>query len=418
MAVQDVAMSQRLRAPILSPLASGEVVFFEDGLMVIDDDGRLESVGPFEPASDVVELSGLVVPGFVDAHVHYPQTRVIGSASGPLLTWLEETVFPEEARFSEEAYAADVAREFARQCLKSGTTSVLSFSTSNERATALCFEELGRAGLRATVGLTLMDQYCPKELAVAAPDAISAMRRLIAKYHGSASGRLAFAITPRFAISCSAPLMRAAAELAREAELLVQTHVSENADEGKKTLEIHPFAEDYLGVYEAMGLVTERTVFAHAIHFSESEWRRIEDSGASIAHCPDSNFFLGSGMMPLRAALARGIGVGLGSDVGAGRSFDLRRAASYAYDAALLRGAPVDAETLFRLATLGGATALGRGRELGSLEAGKWADFVVIERPSGRLSKPDAVRLATFGGELAPVLRTYVAGRAVFQTKP
>lgn len=406
------------RASILTPRDGQGLLYLEDGLLVVDGAGRIEHLlSASEPApqgSVVHDLRGsLIIPGFVDAHVHYPQTRVIGSASGPLLPWLESTVFPEESRFTDDDYAREVAEEFVRRAAAVGTTTVLAFSSSSATATAIALETLAERGLRAIVGLTLMDQNCPAALSVPAERAISEARALAARFQGAAGGLLGMAITPRFALSCSRPLLEAAGVLARELDLLVQTHVSENVHEGEATLAAHPIASDYLGVYEAVGLVGPKTVFAHAIHFSEAEWDRVAASGARVAHCPDSNFFLGSGVMKLAEARRRGVPVALGSDVAAGRSFDLRRVIACAHDAALLAGAPVEDEALFELATLGGARVLGLARETGSLELGKDADFLVLDRPAYLTGREASLRLATFGAELAPVLRTYVRGRLV-----
>jgi guanine deaminase len=408
------------RAAVLTPRDAGGLTYIEDGLLVVDGAGKIERVEAFRP-----EVAGgmfvhdlqraLLVPGFVDAHVHYPQTRVIGSASGPLLEWLQATVFPEEARFSSESYAREVAVDFCRACAAAGTTTVAAYSSSHERATEILFDTLEEAGLRGYVGLTLMERACPRELAVPLAEAERAVRALAKSRHGSAGGRLRLAVTPRFALSCTRELLEAAARLASELELLVQTHVAEHPREAEETLALHPYAADYLGVYEAAGLVGPRTIFAHAIHLSESEWDRVAARGAAIAHCPDSNAFLGSGRMRLGEARRRGIAVGLGSDVAAGRSFDMRRALSHAYDAALATGAPAGAAELFELATLGGARALHLADVAGALTAGRDADFVVLHRPAHAAGEDGALRIATFAADVAPVLRTYVRGRLVWQ---
>lgn len=411
------------RAALLTPRDEGGLVYLEDALLVVDPAGVIERVEPFTEAHGeglfVHDLRGsLLLPGFVDAHVHYPQTRVIGSASGPLLEWLEATVFPEEARFSRAEYAREVAHEFWRACAAAGTTTVAAYSSSHLGATEILFDTLEQAGLRGYVGLTLMERACPAELALPLPEAERALRALASSRHGLDGGRLRLAITPRFALSCSRELMEAAARLARELDLLVQTHVSEHPLEATETLKAHPYATDYLGVYEAVGLVGPRTVFAHAIHLSAREWDRLAELGAAVAHCPDSNAFLGSGRMRLAEARRRGVRVGLGSDVAAGRSFDLRRAISHAYDAALATGAEVTPAELFEMATLGGAQALGLAREVGALTVGRQADFVVVARPAHQRGQAGALRLATFACEVAPVRRTYVRGRLVWRHDP
>lgn len=409
------------RAAILTPRPGLPPLYLEDGLLVVDHEGTIESVHQASRGvtGTVVThdlTSRLIVPGFVDTHLHYPQTRVVGSATGPLLDWLRTTVFPEEARFSSEAYAREVACEFAAKCAAVGTTTVGAYSSSHQRATAVLFETLDECGLRGLVGLTLMDQSCPEEIKVGAEAAIDGVRALAATYHGIDRGRLRLAITPRFAISCSRALMEAAARVADELSLVVQTHVAENPREGDETLAAHGFAQDYLGVYEAVGLLGPRTILAHAIHLSASEWDRVARAGAAIAHCPDSNAFLGSGRMQLEEARKRGIVVGLGSDVAAGRTFDIRRVIAHAYDTALATGTTASMAELFEMATLGGARALGLHDVVGSLEPGKEADFVVLERPSYADGVEGALRCATFASEIAPVTRTYVRGRLIWHS--
>ncbi len=410
------------RAHILTPdPGSRGLTFLDDGLL-IEDGGRIAWVGAFGERpnlpANVVDLRPCVItPGFVDTHLHFPQTRVIGSASGPLLPWLEQTVFPEEARFRDETYARAVAAELVRALAAAGTTTAAIFSSSDERATAALFEALAASGLRAIAGLTLMDQSGPEALLVPRAEAMAASARLADAWHGFDRGRLSFAVTPRFALSCSRGLMEDAARFAHDRGLVVQTHVSENVDEGEATLAAHPYAEHYVGVYDAVGLLGPRTVLAHAIHVSPREWDLVRERGATVAHCPDSNFFLGSGRMRLRDALLRGIAVGLGSDVAAGRSFDMRRAIAYAHDNALCVGARAEPSDLFTLATLGGARALGLDAVTGSLTAGKDADFLVIELPPYVEGSRQTLAQIAFG-DAGVVRAAYVRGRAVMDPSP
>jgi guanine deaminase len=416
------------RASVLTPVQSAPtdalLRFLPDALVVVDAEGRLESVrsageAPFD--GFIHDLSGsLLVPAFVDAHLHFPQTRVIGSATGPLLDWLASTVFPEEARFTQPAYAAEVAEEFVQRCTSVGTGTVGAFSSSSPSATATLFEALLARGLRGVVGLTLMDERCPGALKLPVDRAIAAARDLCDRFHGADDGRVAFAITPRFAISCSEGLMTEAGKLANERGLLVQTHVAENEREGAETLALFPWAKDYLDVYDKLGLLGPRTLLAHAIHLSGAEWDRVAERGAAVVHCPDSNYFLGSGRMPFREPAKRGVRIALGSDVAAGRTFDIRRAIGHAYDNALALGgaeAPPTLDELFRAATLGGAEALGCAEKTGSIEVGKEADFAVLALPRwmDRSSRKEALRAACFGSEFAPVRRTYVRGRLIYR---
>jgi guanine deaminase len=400
-----------IRGRLLAPDPEARrVELLDDALVRIDAEGVIESVAPAESDCEVpVTWPGAVlVPGFVDVHLHFPQTRVIGSASGPLLPWLEASVFPEESRFAAEDYASSVAEEFCDALVAQGTTCAAIYSSSHAGATEVLFSTLARRGLRAHTGLTLMDRHAPPALLHPAQSALAASRALLERWHGHDRGRLLLSIIPRFAISCTPELMRSAAELAQAHELLIQSHISENVDEIKATLALFPGARDYLEVYESFGLVGPRTIFAHCIHLSEHEWSRFVAQDVAVAHCPDSNFFLGSGAMQLRAALERGLRVGLGTDVGAGRTFSLRRVAASAHDAALLHAAPVAPQELLWLATRGGARALGHER-LGCLAPGFEADLIAIDVPEVPL--PGLLDALLFRHDAGPVRATLVRGR-------
>jgi guanine deaminase len=409
-----------LRGRLLTPLPGGGMSYLPDARLVTVD-GRIAAVEPWRDAdADALEAiedlrPAVLVPGFVDTHVHFPQTRVIGRAGAPLLEWLDRTIFPEEARFAGaagEAYARAVAGEFTATLAAVGTTTAAVFSSSDERATDVLFEALAASGLRARAGLTLMDQRAPAALLSPPRAAIAACERLAARWHGHDEGRLGFVVTPRFALSCSRALLEDAGRLAEREGLLVQTHIAEHPAEGAAVLAEHPFAADYLGVYEQTGLVGPRTLLAHAIHLSGSAWDRVAARGASIAHCPDSNFFLGSGRMDLAAARSRGVAVGLGSDVGAGRSFDVRRAMAYAYDNALCLGERTTAAELFAMATLGGARALGLDGVIGALTPGREADIVALSLPAPVETMDDALAQIAFADGVR-VVRTFVRGRRV-----
>ena len=356
---------------------------------------RTGSAAPKETAPGAVWS-----PGFIDTHVHYPQTMIIGSASGPLLTWLETSVFPEEGRFADLDYARRVAERFCDQLLRQGSTSAAIYSSSHPGATSVLFEALERRGLRAEAGLTLMDRGAPDELLRPKEEATEAMEALFERWHGHDEGRLRFCVTPRFGLSCTPGLLKAAGRFAQDKGLWVQTHISENPLEIEATAEAFPTSRDYLGMYEDMGLLSERTLLAHCIWLSEREWARCAEVGARVTHCPDSNFFLGSGQMPLATALNHELSVGLGSDVGAGRSFSLRKACARAYDASRITKSEVSPEELLWLATRGGALATGRADEVGCVAPGYEADLVCtrlpesFELPSG-CSDDEALRLIT-----------------------
>jgi guanine deaminase len=405
-----------LRGKVLTARAGvADIQYIADGLVFLDEQGRIAAIEAYSPdlirgvnVRDVRPC--LISPGFVDAHLHYPQLRVIGSASGPLMPWLERTVFPEEARFADIDHAHVVAEELVQRLVSVGTTTAVLYSSSNPTATRVLFETLATSGLRAIAGLTLMDQHCPDALCVPAAKAIEAAEELAAAFHGYDNGRLSFAITPRFAPTCSRALLEKSAKLAHEKNLFVQTHISENADEVIAALDVHPWAHDYLDVYERTGLLGSRTLLAHAIHLSPSEWDRIHACDARIVHCPDSNFFLGSGRHPLTEPQRRGIHVALGTDVAAGRTFDVRQIMSSAYDNALCLSHRVSPAELFRLGTLGGAEALGMDHTIGSLEPGKEADLCVIELPSYVEDLSDVLSRIVFSSDTTVVRETYVRG--------
>ena len=409
-----------LRGRLLTPTRDG-LVYEPDGLVLVGERGDIVYAGKASkrryrgPVRDVRPAA--IVPGFVDTHLHFPQTRIIGRATGPLLAWLATSVFPEEAKVDRPAHARVVAGEMIDRMVAAGTTTAAIFSSSSPRATEVLFATLAERGLRALAGLVLMDARSPKAVRLGVGEAMRASEKLIARWHGH-DGRLAFAVTPRFALSCSRKMLEAAGALAAAHDLPIQTHVGETPDEWAATKKAHPWAKHYVDVYEQTGLLTERTVLAHAVHLSQAEWKRVEARGASIAHCPDSNFFLGSGRMKAQEARRRSIAVGLGSDVAAGRSFSLRRAMSHAYDNALCVGAPLSPAELLRMATLEGAEALGLDAVIGSLEVGKDADLVVIDVPAVAKSLDEVLAHVVFDTDDVRVRDAYVRGRRLELAHP
>ena len=411
---------ESIRGHVLAPDPDQRrIVAWPDALVRIGADGRVTGIEAAPPDCEQPQTwpGAVIVPGLVDCHVHYPQTRIIGSASGPLLRWLERSVFPEESRFSDSEHARAVADEFCTAMLAQGTTCAGVFGSCHPGATEILFEALDRHGLRAVAGPTLMDRGAPEGAILAAAPALEALAGLHARWHGHDGGRLRVAVVPRFAIACSPELLRGAADFAARHQLIVHTHIAENREEIELTAELFPASADYLGVYGDHGLAGPRTLLAHAVHLGEAEWARVVAGNMSIAHCPDSNFFLGSGCMPLRAALDRGARVGLGSDVGAGRSFSMRRIAAAAYDAALVRDQPVTPEELLWLATRGGARILGDGAPLGCIAPGFEADLVAIDLPAG--VDPDdpaaVVDGLLFRHDAGPVRATLVRGETVWE---
>ncbi len=360
--------------------------FFKDGLIAVGENGKILGVKN-SPNSDYSEIPetrpGCIwMPGFVDTHVHFPQTNIIGSATGPLLDWLDKTVFPEESKFKDMQHSAHVAQKFCDALLKNGTTCASIYSSSHVGATHVLFEALARRGIRAEVGLTLMNRNAPESLIVPTSKAMEHCAQLINQWHGYDEHRLRFCVTPRFAISCTSDLLKAAGDLAEKHQLLIQTHISENQEELSTTHHFFPTSKDYLAVYEEFGLVTPLSLFAHCIWLNPREWRKLADVGASVSHCPDSNFFLGSGQMPIQQVRSMGLKTGLGSDVGAGRSFSMRKACARAFDTSRITHAQVNSEELLWMATRGGAIALGKGEQIGTFANGFDADMIAIRPPN------------------------------------
>jgi guanine deaminase len=385
-----------------------------DGLVELDAAGRIVAVGPAPAGCAVPETwpGAVLLPGFVDAHLHYPQFRMTGSASGPLLTWLSTTTFPEEARFRDGAYADAVAAELCGALARAGTTMCSLYGSPHPEATDRLFRALDRAGLRAQAGMTLMDRDAPAENLLGPGPALAACREHIARWHGHDDDRLRVVLTPRFAISCTPEMLRGVGALAAELGVPLQTHISENDDEIAYTASLFPDSADYLGVYEDHGCLQPGTLLGHCIHLSDSEWARLVAAGAVAVHCPDSNFFLGSGVMGLGAALDRGARVALGSDIGGGRAVSMRRVAARAYDASLLAGQRVDPGTLLWLATRGGARAMGAGDLVGCVAPGFEADLVAVDLPPGGVG--DLFDQLLFREDHGPVRATLVRGRTVW----
>jgi len=367
-----------VRARVCSPEGPDELTWLDDALLGIDD-GHFTHVGPYDGRPVTLDLRpGVLLPGFVDTHVHFPQTRIIGSATGPLLAWLEQSTFPEEARFADGAHAMEVAAEFADRLTGAGTTLSMVYGSVHPDACHTLLETFADRGLRTIAGPVLMDDACPEALKLPADDALPALAELADRWHGH-DDRLQVAVIPRFALSCTAELLRGAGQLARERGLWVTTHLAETPDECRVATERFD-ATDYLAVYEAFDLVHERSVFAHCIHLSDSEWARLADAGSVVAHCPDSNDFLGSGGMPVAQCLQRHIPLTTGTDVAAGRTFQIPRILSSAYDNGLRTGTPLSLARLLYMGTRGGALALGCD-DVGQIAVGRQADMVLVDVP-------------------------------------
>ena len=376
-----------LRGRILNPVDPRSAQSFEDGFVRVEPDGRIGEVGAWHEGLDprrAIDVDrALVLPAFVDAHVHLPQLPVRARYGDPLLPWLARHVYPAEAAFADPEHAAREAERFFRALSVAGTGTAAVFATVHPEATHRAFEAAEASGLRIVMGKVLMDRYAPTELLEPAAEGIRATLDLAARWEGAGGGRLHVAVTPRFAPACSGDLLAAAGEAARGAGLRVQTHLAESADEIDAVRRHFPGSPDYLAVYERAGLAGERSIFAHSIHLGEAEFGRIAGAGASIACCPSSNAFLGSGAFPLATARPTGVEIGLGSDVGAGPQLSLLDAGRHL--SYLDRPAPE--EILYR-ATLGGARALDLEATTGRIARGLAADLLVLEPPPDATGTP------------------------------
>lgn len=385
----------RLRAAVLAPFDPKTAELLPDAVVELDGP-RIASVQPYrgQPVDEDLR-PGVLLPGFVDAHVHYPQTRIVGRAHGPLLPWLEHVTFPEEARFVDGGYAGAVAEEFCAALAAAGTTRALVYGPAYASAVDLLLQVAERRRQPLVAGPVLMDDVVPPDAAFAA------LERLVARW-----GRQ-IAVLPRFALSCSAETLARAGAFATQHALIVSTHLAENVDEIRLVQERFG-AADYLEVYERAGLVRRGAVFAHCVHLSGSEWDRLRGADAIVAHCPDSNAFLGSGGMPIGAT--RRVRVAIGTDVGAGRSFRVPRILSAAYDNALRQGVVLTPAELLWLGTRGDAVGL---TDVGFVREGARADLCLVQPPA-HVSGLDATLSALLFDHDAPgARRIWVDGRAV-----
>ena len=346
--------------------------------------GSLAALRAEHPGEPVTRLDGgLLVPGFVDTHVHFPQIRAIGGLGMPLLDWLERCALPEESKFADQAYAREVAREFLDGLFASGTTSALVFGSHFAPAMDELFAASEQRGLNLTAGLVLSDRILRSDLLQSPGMALTDSSDLIARWHGR--GRLRYAVTPRFSLSASDKMLDVCSQLLGQG-VWFTSHVNENVAEIATVAGLFPGAQHYLDTYRRHGLVTERSVFAHNVHPDDAELAVLAEHGASVAHCPTSNCALGSGLFPLRRHIEHGVRVALGSDVGAGAGLFLPKEALQAYFIQQLLGPdglPLTPAHLLYLATRAGARALGLDDRIGDFAVGKDFDAVWLRPPAG-----------------------------------
>lgn len=321
----------------------------------------------------------LISAGFIDAHVHYPQTAIIASWGKRLIDWLNTYTFPEEMRFADPAYAAEVANRYLDLVLARGTTSVCSYATIHPESVDAIFTAAQARGMRLFAGKTCMDRNAPEGLRDSAQSAYDDSKRLLEKWHGL--DRLSYVITPRFSPTSTPEQLHALGTLWREyPDCLMQTHLCEQTDEIAWVQSLFPQSRDYLDTYEAQGLLREGAVYGHAIHLTDRERTRLIEAGASLVHCPTSNSFIGSGLFDM--TLAQSLRVGLATDTGGGSNFSMLRTMAAAYEVAQLRGQSLHPSQLWWLATQGSARALRCEDRIGNIAPGLEADLVVIDLAS------------------------------------
>ena len=393
--------------PFLHPSAlrchhDGALLIQHGRVVAAGEYGELQRQHPDAIARDW--RGGVILPGFVDTHVHFPQLRVLGSLGLSLLEWLDQAALPEEARMSDLAYAEDTARRFVAALASHGTTTALVFGAHFAGATAALFEAAERSGLRVVSGLVLSDRRLRADLHQSPSDAYLQSCTLIRRFHKH--GRLLYAVTPRFALSTSEAMLEICQSLMAEyPDVRFQTHINENPAEIAAVQQAFPWSRDYLDVYERFGLNGPRSVFAHSVWSTAGELERMAGSDASVAHCPCSNAALGSGVFPLRRHLDAGVHVSLGTDVGGGTGFGMPKEALHTY--LTHRVAPdsvaLDPGQMLYLATRAGAEALGLADETGDFTSGKSADFVYVRPPAGSVLADVLVRAETVPHMLAAI---------------
>lgn len=410
---------------------SGEasLQIFNEGYLAVEN-GLVIGIGNASDLSEAelndcnqVDYRGhMIVPGFIDGHLHYPQTGVIGSYGTQLLEWLNKYTFPEEAKFCDAAYAQSSADFFVKELLRNGTTSAFVYATIHEQSVDAIFSAAAMANMRLVSGKMMMDRNCPENLRDTPAGGYEASQRLIEKWHGKK--RLNYAVTPRFAPTSSDEQLEFAGRLFNDNEgVYLQSHIAENEAEIKWVAELFPWSRSYLDVYDHFGLLGPRAVYGHCIHLDKTDIKKMSASGTVAAFCPTSNLFLGSGLFDLVNAKENSINTVLATDVGGGTSFSMLRTADEAYKVTQMAGSTVTPVQLFYEITLGAARALSIDQYVGNFSANKEADFVVIDPGATdvlaqRVDRAQSIEEVLFAlivlGDDRCTVATHVLGEKVF----
>lgn len=369
---------------------------YKNGYMVVSDSGEIVKISQDNPQADYPKFhyrdlsSCAILPGFVDVHNHLPQYAFAGVGGMSLIPWLKRYTFPREEMFEDEQVAQSASEIFFRDALRYGTTTTMTYTTIHKSATDIAFQVASKSGIRAFIGKVMMNQNSPRSLTERAEQSIEEALALADKWNGH-DERLFYVLTPRFAMSCSFELMRDIGKIAKEKNLYIQSHLSENREEIALTQKLFPKSKSYTDVYLQAGLLGEKSIMAHGVHLGSEELNILKKTKTKLAHCPTSNRFLGSGIMPLKRYDNLGLSMGLGSDVAGGYSLSIlnemresiesSKTLSYFLQESNHESVITPSEA-FYFATLGGATVLGMERKIGSLEVGKKADFIVVDYQS------------------------------------
>ena len=369
------------------PATSGNnfLSFFEDGMIIIQN-GLIIDCGDYSDMSALLDCDSkiddvrpnIVMPGFIDTHIHFPQTQVIASYGSQLLEWLNRYTFVEEQKFSDEEHSTRIAKYFIDTLLRNGTTTAVAFGSVHPQSVSSFFLESSTRNTRMLCGKVMMDRNAPPGLRDTAETGYAESKALIERWHGH--GRQHYAIAPRFAITSSEAQLEAAGALRGEyPDCYVQTHLSENKEEIETVRQLFPKAKDYTDVYDHYGLLGEKSLFGHCIHLSNREIARLSESSSVAVHCPTSNLFLGSGLFNWRRLRADGVRVGIATDVGAGTSYSMLKTLGEAYKIQLLQGNTLNPLDAFHAITRGNAIALGLEKLIGTIAPGMEADLIVLD---------------------------------------
>jgi len=402
----------------------------EDGLLVVDQ-GRVVAAGDYDrlkdtlaPGTQVRDYRGkIIMPGFIDTHIHYPQTDMIASPAPGLLPWLDTYTFPTERQFKDPEHARGVADFFVKELLRCGTTTAMVYCTVHQESVDAFFGAAEVHNLRMAAGKVMMDRHCPDFLQDTAETGARESEELIHRWHNK--GRNMYALTPRFAPTSTEAQLAMCGELARAyPDTYVQTHVAENTDEVAWVKSLFPEARSYLDVYDKFGLLRKRSMYAHCIWLDDEDRARMADTGAAVSMCATSNLFLGSGLFDFAAADRQNVALSLATDVGGGTSFSMLQTMNETYKVARMGGTYLPALRMFYMATLGGARSMQLEGTVGNFVAGAEADFVVVDPKATPLLERRTTRcnsleellfaVALLGDDRA-IAATYAAGVQVHQ---